>query len=92
MLKTKLTKEEIPSYDIEIAEFIRTESFKEKNGHKMVIGIENQNKQIYRVVETTGFGDFMEMLSFLFDLGMTDILEQKLSSVGGYDARFRHQN
>ena len=88
MLTTRLTDKKIPDYDINITEFIRSEAF-EGGGNKMIIGIENTDKEIYRVIETTGFGDFMEVVGFLTDFGFIDLLEQQKKMVDGMDARFR---
>lgn len=88
MLETKLFEVAIPAYEIEISEYIRSKTFN-GGGSKMVIGIENQNKEVYRVLETTGMGDFMHTINFLADLGLTDILESETKAIAGYDARFR---
>ena len=88
MIKTKLKIKAVPSYDIAIQQYIQKETFKGE-GTKMILGVENQNNVIYRVIETFGFPDFMNVVDFITDLGLRDILAEKDSSFKGYDAIFR---
>lgn len=56
-------------------------------GNKMVIGIENGEGVVYRVVETIGMGAYMHTFSAILDLGFKDKLAESLHGEGGLDSR-----
>lgn len=88
MLETKLTGELIADFDSEIMLWMKNKRFREE-GNKMIIGIDNRKAKLYRVIEVTGFNDFSRVAGFLFDMGMTDILDSGFVRTKGCDCRFR---
>ena len=53
----------------------------------MIIGIENKEGKIYRVIETIGMGAYMHSVQSLLGLGFTDPLAESLHGENGLDSR-----
>lgn len=75
MLKTRLTGEIIPDFDVKITEFLEKSKFKQTDGHTMIIGIDNHKDKMYRIIEVTGLDDFVLAAEFLESLNLLDVLE-----------------
>jgi hypothetical protein len=56
-------------------------------GNKMIIGIENGDGVVYRVIETRGMGAYMHTVNSILDLGFEDKLAESLHGEGGFDSR-----
>lgn len=74
MLKTRLTGEIIPEFDVKITEFLEKHKFKQTKGHTMIIGIDNHKDKMYRIIEVTGLDDYLFVSEFLDSLNMLDVL------------------
>ena len=59
----------------------------EGGGNKMIIGIENGEGVVYRVIETVGMGAYMHAVSAILELGFEDKLAESLHGEGGFDSR-----
>ena len=55
---------------------------------KLIIGIRNEAGDIYRLIGATKHNSFMNAVEELFDLGLTDELEDSDELVEGCDAIF----
>jgi len=55
---------------------------------KLIIGVRNEDGQIYRLIGASKHHNFMNAVEELFDLGLVDELEQVESTVEGCDAIF----
>lgn len=55
---------------------------------KMLIGIRNEAGEIYRLIGATKHNSFMNAVEELFDLGLTDELQNTNSTQNGCDAIF----
>jgi hypothetical protein len=89
MLKTRITNEVIGEYDHIILKWINKNRF-EEDGHNMILGIENRNCEVYRVIEVTGFCDYVNVMEFICHLGLVDITDIPYAPKKGYDGRFRY--
>ena len=90
MIKTRLTGEKIPDFDNKITHFIERDNSNDSDGHFMIIGIDNLNNKLYRVIEVDGVEGYMGLLDFLASLNMMDILSFGLGyRTKGCDMRFR---
>lgn len=90
MITSELTGKSVPPYEQEILDFLSSDTF-DGGGNTMVIAVENQEKEVYRVMKVSGMGDFMNVIGFLWDIGLTDILENSTKAVNGFDAIFRFE-
>lgn len=88
MIESEFTEKAVPHYEKEIADFLSSETF-HGEGSTMIVAVENEQQEVYRVIKASGFGDFMSVIECLSDIGLIDILESSLDAVGGFDARFR---
>ncbi|MFB9160123.1 hypothetical protein [Chromobacterium violaceum] len=77
----------VPDYDEKISASIKTAEF-DGGGYDMIIAIENQQGQVYRIIATDGLAEYMKAIGKFQKLGMTDRLENVLNSKDGYDSRF----
>jgi len=55
---------------------------------KLIIGVRNEDGEIYRLIGATKHNSFMNAVEELFDLGLTDELEDSDELVEGCDAIF----
>lgn len=89
MLFTRLTGEDIPDIDVELINWLGKNKFKNSESATMVLGIENRNKKIYRVIEVSGLKDLVKVMEFLGELDLVDIIDIPYAPKKGYDARLR---
>lgn len=90
MLKTKLTGEIIPEFDIKVMEFLESHKFNDPESHAMLIGIDNHKDKVYRTIQVTGADEYVLVIGFLESLNMMDVLMLgiRISSKGCHN-RFR---
>jgi hypothetical protein len=74
MLTTRLTGEKTPDFDTKIIDFIESNKTDDSDGHVMVIGIDNLENKLYRIIEADGVDDYMALLEFLESINLKDIL------------------
>lgn len=87
MIASRYIPEELrPSYDEAISHALRYEI--EGGGKDMVIGIENLDGNIYRIITTTGMGAYIHATHALLAIGLKDLLSNSLSGENGFDSRF----
>ncbi len=55
---------------------------------KMLIGVRNEDGEIYRLIGATKVNSFMNAVEELFDLGLVDELQDTEEPQDGYDAIF----
>ena len=55
---------------------------------KLIIGVRNEDGDIYRLIGASKHHNFMNAVEELFDLGLVDELEQVETTVDGCDAIF----
>ena len=58
---------------------------------KLLIGVRNEDGEIYRLIGATKHNSFMNAVEELFDLGLTDELQNSDDIVEGCDAIFSEQ-
>lgn len=58
-------------------------------GNDMIIGIENMEGEICRVVTTTGMRAYMHATGKLLSIGFKNLLAGSLQEEGGFDSRFK---
>ena len=58
---------------------------------KLLIGVRNEDGEIYRLIGATKHNSFMNAIEELFDLGLTDELQDSDDIVDGCDAIFSEQ-
>ena len=58
---------------------------------KLLIGVRNEDGKIYRLIGATKHNSFMNAIEELFDLGLTDELQDSDDIVEGCDAIFSEQ-
>nr|WP_315401610.1 hypothetical protein [uncultured Duganella sp.] len=58
---------------------------------KLLIGVRNEDGEIYRLIGATKHNSFMNAVEELFDLGLTDELQDSDDIVEGCDAIFSEQ-
>ncbi|MES2349891.1 MAG: hypothetical protein V4641_20195 [Pseudomonadota bacterium] len=58
---------------------------------KLIIGVRNEDGEIYRLIGATKHNSFMNAIEELFDLGLTDELQDTDSTQDGCDAIFSEQ-
>ena len=58
---------------------------------KLLIGVRNEDGEIYRLIGATKHNSFMNAVEELFDLGLTDELQDSDDIVDGCDAIFSEQ-
>jgi hypothetical protein len=56
---------------------------------KMLIGIRNEDGEIYRLIGATKLNSYMNAVEELIDLGLVDELQDSEGPQDGYDAIFR---
>lgn len=78
---------EIPSFDSKITSFLNEEGL-ERNDGNMVTAIQNEQKKVYRIIQTEGLSDYMKLVSFLTDLDLVDQLADSIDGKDGYDSFF----
>ncbi|MES2018559.1 MAG: hypothetical protein V4484_18885 [Pseudomonadota bacterium] len=61
----------------------------ETREEKMLIGVRNEDGDIYRLIGATKINSFMNAVEELFELGLIDELQDTEESVEGCDAIFR---
>jgi len=77
----------IPPFDRQVTEVIDSYLI-DGGGNTMVIGIQNMNGDIYRVIHTTGMGAYMDIVYGLADIGLKDKLQNSIMLQNGYDSLF----
>jgi hypothetical protein len=55
---------------------------------KLIIGVRNEDGEIYRLIGASKHHNYMNAVEELFDLGLVDELEQVETTVDGCDAIF----
>jgi hypothetical protein len=58
---------------------------------KLIVGVRNEDGEIYRLIGATKHNSFMNAIEELFDLGLTDELQDSDDIVEGCDAIFSEQ-
>ena len=58
---------------------------------KLLIGVRNEDGEIYRLIGATKHNSFMNAVEELFDLGLADELHDSDTPQDGYDAIFSEQ-
>ncbi|HEX8405692.1 MAG TPA: hypothetical protein VF670_13815 [Duganella sp.] len=58
---------------------------------KLLVGVRNEDGEIYRLIGATKHNSFMNAIEELFDLGLTDELQDSDDIVEGCDAIFSEQ-
>ena len=53
---------------------------------KLLIGIQNERGEIYRVIKIFGMNDFLKLINKFRDLGFTDEFAENYGDKEGYDA------
>jgi hypothetical protein len=76
----------IPEYDVHINAFLKPDF--DGGGSDTVIAVENRDRVVYRVITTTGLGEFMSTINAIWDIGLIDVLRDAVVERDGYDARF----
>lgn len=56
---------------------------------RMLLGVRNEQKEIYRQIGVTGLDKFIGVIADLIKLGFIDELEDQEDPMDGYDAIFR---
>jgi hypothetical protein len=59
---------------------------------KLLIGVRNEEGEIYRLIGATKHNSFMNAVEELFDLGLVDELQDSEGPEDGYDAIFSAQD
>lgn len=80
-----ISNTKVPHFDTVVSTALDYEI--DGGGNKMIIGIENGEGVVYRVIETTGMGAYMHTVSAILDLGFEDKLADSLHGEGGFDSR-----
>ncbi|MBD2810032.1 hypothetical protein ID853_03835 [Xenorhabdus sp. Vera] len=62
----------------------------ELGGGSMLVAIENEKGEIYRVITTYGLTSYMSLVNGLLELGLTDIHANDMQP-NKYDSRFVHK-
>lgn len=89
LMKTKLFEGKVPHPNDAAILAALERSARDGGGNTMIIGIRNEDGDIYRGVKTVGMGEFMAAISALVDLGMKDELANAFEMKEGCDAIFR---
>ena len=88
MLNSKfIDSAEIAPFDNKVTEVVDNYSI-DGGGKTMVIGIENMDGIIYRVINATGMGAYMDIVYGLADIGLYDTLQNSIMGQNGYDSLF----
>jgi hypothetical protein len=88
MRSAYITHIAVPSYDEGIGKAMK-EAARDGGGNVMRIAVENDAGTVYRVIETVGLPEFIDLVAGLEDLGGHDRLYDKNGvSPEGYDCRF----
>jgi hypothetical protein len=90
-METALYSAIAPSkFDVDLVKSLNTKviDMRAVRKERMIIGIRNEQRQIYRVIGITGLGDFMNTIVKLRELDLVDELEHATDPVDGYDAIF----
>ena len=58
---------------------------------KLIVGVRNEDGEIYRLIGATKHNSFMNAVEELFDLGLTDELQDSDDIIEGCDAIFSEQ-
>ena len=75
----------IPFFDSKISECLRPLRMDE-GGKDMLIGIENEEGEVYRVLKSTGMGAYISVVEALLKLGLRDELAEVVNSKTGLDS------
>ncbi|MDD9341011.1 MAG: hypothetical protein PV362_15460 [Providencia heimbachae] len=70
-----------------ISKIAKKISKSELGGGAMVVAIENEEGEIYRVITTYGMSSYLSLVDKLADLGLTDLFADNLKP-GKYDSQF----
>ncbi|ODB95163.1 hypothetical protein A3197_17535 [Candidatus Thiodiazotropha endoloripes] len=78
---------DIPPFDKKVTEAI--ESYPIDGGGKtMVVGVQNLDGDVYRVIQATGMGAYINITSELSSLGLIDELAESIFGQNGFDSLF----
>lgn len=90
MTTTLFIDKQIAQFDGQITEQLTLSNGTEKEIkiERMQIGIRNDDGDIYRAIGVTDFGDFMNAINKLVDIGLIDELQHENRARHGYDAIF----
>jgi len=77
----------IPEFDLKITDFLNKKSIQGDQGN-MVTAIQNEKKNVYRIIHTDGLDQYINLVTFLADLGLDDRLAESMESKNGYDSFF----
>ncbi|MEB0012593.1 hypothetical protein QN379_18200 [Glaciimonas sp. Gout2] len=90
MKTTLIATQQIGKFDAEILNKLKPHSLEISAVRKerMIIGIRNEQGEIYRVIGVTGLTLFMDAIYQLVELNMIDELEALDHPQDGYDAIF----
>ena len=90
-MKTALIpSQEIGQLDAQILNKLELHSFEMRavTREKMIIGIRNEQREIYRVIGVTGLALFLNTIRQLVSLNLVDELEAATDPKNGFDAIF----
>ncbi|WBA81927.1 HNH endonuclease [Endozoicomonas sp. GU-1] len=88
MIRSKyLQGKEIPVFDVRVS--LAIDNYQIDGGGKtMVIGVQNLQGEIYRVIRATGLGAYISITSDLAEIGLEDELKDSQFGKNGYDSLF----
>ena len=78
---------EIPPFDEKVTEAIASYPI-DGGGKTMVVGVQNLGGEVYRVIQVTGMGAYINITSELSSLGLIDELAESIYGQNGLDSLF----
>lgn len=87
-LTSEIISNEVPNFDSGIADYLEQFSFDDYAGNEMEIAIKNERSEIYRTIKTYGLKPFMDLISYLQEIGLRDLYQDVQTNNSGYDAVF----
>jgi len=78
---------DIPYFDGEVSKAICDYPI-DGGGKDMIVGVQNFDGDVYRIIKATGMGAYIHVTSELAEIGLKDELANSLSGKGGFDSIF----
>lgn len=90
MKTTLIQGKEVSKFDGEILQKLKTHTgdMNAVKKERMIVGIRNEQREIYRVIGITGLNVFLDAIGDLNSLDLIDELEAETHPKHGYDAIF----